>query len=123
MGGDIKIDKWSSCSLKYFKYFVHMNGGERFCLYMRNAAKMHGHWGEWGGWSKCSKTCGNGHRTRVRACNSPEHKSYCIFDGVGNQENINCNNKPCEILGVVAATKACLSFGSDWSVAHTTKGS
>ena len=37
--GVIKIHKWSSCSLKDFKYFVHMNGGERFCLYMRNAAK------------------------------------------------------------------------------------
>ena len=41
--GDIKIDKWSSCSLKDFKYFVHMNGGEGFCLYMRNAAKSNSH--------------------------------------------------------------------------------
>ena len=57
---------------------------------------VYGHWGEWGGWSECSKTCGNGHRTRVRACNSPVHKNYCIFDGVGNREEINCNNKPCE---------------------------
>ena len=42
--GDIKIDKWSSCSLNDFKYFVHMNGGDKFCLYMRNAVKGNINW-------------------------------------------------------------------------------
>ena len=57
---------------------------------------VYGHWGEWGGWSECSKTCETGKRIRVRACNNPVHKNYCIFDGVGNTETTNCKNKPCK---------------------------
>jgi len=30
-----------------------------------------GHWGRWGPWSKCSRTCGQGYKTRSRQCDDP----------------------------------------------------
>lgn len=30
-----------------------------------------GHWGRWGPWTKCSRTCGQGYKTRSRQCDDP----------------------------------------------------
>ncbi|XP_013386999.1 uncharacterized protein LOC106156341 [Lingula anatina] len=41
----------------------------QFCNTM--ACPVEGDWSEWLGWNPCSVTCGTGHRTRYRKCDSP----------------------------------------------------
>ena len=35
---------------------------------------VNGRWSNWAAWSKCSKTCGNGTKTRLRTCTNPPPK-------------------------------------------------
>ena len=42
------------------------------CLSAINTAPVKGHWGRWGPWSKCSRTCGQGYKTRSRQCDDPK---------------------------------------------------
>ena len=56
---------------------------------------VHGNWGEWGAWGSCSMTCGNGHLTRQRSCDSPvptHGGSYCQGN---NKESTSCLTTPC----------------------------
>ncbi|KAM8931068.1 hemicentin-1 [Pelodytes ibericus] len=59
-----------------------------------------GNWSDWSAWEDCSKTCGNGKKTRLRVCNNPparEGGKSCE----GNAVDIaNCNVKPCPVDGV-----------------------
>lgn len=41
------------------------------CLFTVNTVPVKGHWGRWGPWTKCSRTCGQGYRTRSRQCDDP----------------------------------------------------
>ena len=50
-------------------------------------------WGAWGVWNKCSKTCGNGIRSRVRPKNVKEdHGGICPGQPV---ESGSCKLKDC----------------------------
>jgi len=55
-------------------------------------------WGQWNNWSKCSKTCGNGFRTRRRdvqqfAINGGQQ---CQQDQA--QQSEQCNSRPCKTI-------------------------
>ncbi|XP_055041763.2 hemicentin-1 isoform X2 [Misgurnus anguillicaudatus] len=58
-----------------------------------------GNWSEWSPWEECSRTCGQGNRTRVRTCSNP-HAQHggraCEGKAV---EAIMCNIKPCPVAG------------------------
>ncbi|XP_053341492.1 hemicentin-1 [Clarias gariepinus] len=58
-----------------------------------------GHWSEWTEWEECSRTCGQGNRTRVRTCSKPpaQHGGRtCEGRAV---EVIMCSIRPCPVAG------------------------
>ncbi|NWX99119.1 HMCN1 protein, partial [Nothoprocta ornata] len=60
---------------------------------------VHGGWSEWGLWEECSKSCGQGNRTRSRSCSSPPAQ----HGGKGCEgravESVMCNVRPCPVDG------------------------
>ncbi|XP_034265503.1 hemicentin-1 isoform X1 [Pantherophis guttatus] len=67
-----------------------------------------GSWSEWGSWEECSKTCGQGNKTRTRSCSNPpaQHRGRpCEGNAV---EPILCNIRPCPVNG---AWSSWLSWG------------
>jgi len=60
---------------------------------------VNGGWGKWTPWSGCSKSCGNGQKTKSRVCNKPEP----AFGGAGcpgyKIVHATCNINPCPING------------------------
>ncbi|XP_059503813.1 hemicentin-1 isoform X2 [Stegostoma tigrinum] len=58
-----------------------------------------GSWSEWGQWEECSRTCGQGNRTRTRTCtNPPVQYGGKLCDGKA-VEAIMCNIRPCPVVG------------------------
>ncbi|KAM3875993.1 hemicentin-1 [Diretmus argenteus] len=58
-----------------------------------------GNWSEWSPWEECSRTCGQGNRTRVRTCSNPpaQHGGRpCEGKAV---EVIMCSVRPCPVAG------------------------
>ncbi|XP_063057327.1 hemicentin-1 isoform X2 [Engraulis encrasicolus] len=58
-----------------------------------------GGWSEWSPWEECSRTCGQGNRTRVRTCSDPpaQHGGRaCEGKAV---EAIICSIRPCPVAG------------------------
>ncbi|XP_070817740.1 hemicentin-1 [Chaetodon trifascialis] len=58
-----------------------------------------GNWSEWSVWEECSRTCGQGNRTRVRICSNPpaQHGGRpCEGKAV---EVIMCSVRPCPVAG------------------------
>ncbi|XP_027145831.1 hemicentin-1 [Larimichthys crocea] len=58
-----------------------------------------GNWSEWSLWEECSRTCGQGNRTRVRTCSNPpaQHGGRpCEGKAV---EVIMCSVRPCPVAG------------------------
>ncbi|KAM4629779.1 hemicentin-1 [Polymixia lowei] len=58
-----------------------------------------GNWSEWSRWEECSRTCGQGNRTRVRTCSNPpaQHGGRpCEGKAV---EVIMCSVRPCPVVG------------------------
>ncbi|KTF76822.1 hypothetical protein cypCar_00021533 [Cyprinus carpio] len=58
-----------------------------------------GSWSEWSSWEECSRTCGQGNRTRVRTCSNPpaQHGGRaCEGKAV---EAIMCSIRPCPVDG------------------------
>ena len=51
-------------------------------------------WGSWGPWPKCSKTCGGGHRMRMRKCDSPRPSAGMKCIGHRGVSWL-CNENPC----------------------------
>ncbi|XP_009996158.1 PREDICTED: hemicentin-1 [Chaetura pelagica] len=58
-----------------------------------------GNWSEWGLWEECSKSCGQGNRTRSRSCsNPPAQHGGKPCDG-SPVDSIMCNIRPCPVDG------------------------
>ncbi|XP_028259472.1 hemicentin-1 [Parambassis ranga] len=58
-----------------------------------------GNWSEWSLWEECSRTCGQGNRTRVRTCSNPQAQHGgrpCEGKAV---EVIMCSLRPCPVAG------------------------
>ncbi|KAM8746417.1 hemicentin-1 isoform 1-T1 [Acanthopagrus schlegelii] len=58
-----------------------------------------GNWSEWSLWEECSRTCGQGNRTRIRTCSKPpaQHGGRpCEGKAV---EVIMCSVRPCPVAG------------------------
>ncbi|XP_066533975.1 hemicentin-1 [Hoplias malabaricus] len=58
-----------------------------------------GQWSEWSSWEECSRTCGQGNRTRIRTCSKPpaQHGGRaCEGRAV---EVIMCSIRPCPVAG------------------------
>ncbi|GCC29770.1 hypothetical protein chiPu_0008212 [Chiloscyllium punctatum] len=58
-----------------------------------------GSWSEWSQWEECSRTCGQGNRTRTRTCTNPPVQyggKRCDGNAV---EAIMCNIRPCPVVG------------------------
>ena len=59
---------------------------------------VHGQWGSWSSWSSCTKTCGEGKKTRSRECDSPSPAyggDHCEVYNGNKSHSISCNNDPC----------------------------
>lgn len=57
--------------------------------------RVDGGWGAWGSYSECSRTCGGGVRSRMRACNAPTPENggkYCIGQRIQYES---CNTEAC----------------------------
>ncbi|XP_027318206.1 hemicentin-1 isoform X4 [Anas platyrhynchos] len=58
-----------------------------------------GNWSEWGLWEECSKSCGQGNRTRTRICSNPSAQhggKPCDGSAV---DSVMCNIRPCPVDG------------------------
>nr|XP_061831771.1 hemicentin-1-like isoform X1 [Nerophis lumbriciformis] len=58
-----------------------------------------GNWSEWSSWEECSRSCGQGNRTRVRTCSNPPAQNGgrpCEGRAV---EVIMCSVRPCPVAG------------------------
>ncbi|KAK6187340.1 hypothetical protein SNE40_005396 [Patella caerulea] len=76
--GYFKPMEFDTCAIK----------GENFCT---ECCEVNGNWGHWSEYSQCSVTCGNGTRTRTRACDKPVSSNGCS-DCVGmDTETQDCN--------------------------------
>ncbi|KFP01647.1 Hemicentin-1, partial [Calypte anna] len=56
-----------------------------------------GNWSEWAPWEECSKSCGQGNRTRTRTCSNPSAQhggKPCDGSAV---ESVMCNIRPCPV--------------------------
>ncbi|XP_029473326.1 LOW QUALITY PROTEIN: hemicentin-1 [Rhinatrema bivittatum] len=58
-----------------------------------------GNWSEWSAWEECSRTCGQGNRTRTRTCSNPSAQyggRACDGNAV---EVVMCSVRPCPVHG------------------------
>ncbi|XP_039591708.1 hemicentin-1 isoform X2 [Polypterus senegalus] len=58
-----------------------------------------GNWSEWSTWEECTRTCGQGNRTRVRSCTNPSSQhggKACEGKAV---DLLVCNVRPCPVAG------------------------
>ena len=58
---------------------------------------MHGGFSQWSSFTECSKTCGNGLKSRTRLCNSPEPRGDAGRNCTGDFNEIkHCRLATCE---------------------------
>uniref|UniRef100_A0A8C3DQA4 Hemicentin-1 n=1 Tax=Corvus moneduloides TaxID=1196302 RepID=A0A8C3DQA4_CORMO len=65
----------------------------------RQPCPVDGSWSEWGLWEECSRSCGQGNRTRSRTCSNPlaQHGGKpCEGSAL---ESVMCNLRPCPVPG------------------------
>ncbi|NWV42606.1 HMCN1 protein, partial [Grantiella picta] len=58
-----------------------------------------GSWSEWGLWEECSKSCGQGNRTRSRTCSNPPAQHGGKPCEGSALETVMCNLRPCPVAG------------------------
>ncbi|XP_071421021.1 hemicentin-1 [Pithys albifrons albifrons] len=58
-----------------------------------------GGWSEWGLWEECSRSCGQGSRSRSRSCSAPlaQHGGQPCMGSAA--ESVPCNVRPCPVAG------------------------
>uniref|UniRef100_A0A8B9SME3 Hemicentin 1 n=1 Tax=Anas platyrhynchos TaxID=8839 RepID=A0A8B9SME3_ANAPL len=69
-----------------------------------------GNWSEWGLWEECSKSCGQGNRTRTRICSNPSAQhggKPCDGSAV---DSVMCNIRPCPVCGTIISSKVAVWF-------------
>ena len=90
-----------SCSESPFPNPTHDATDSPTSLATEAPRPVDGMWGEWGGWNSCSEPCGEGNRTRGRACVPP------VFGGLDCQgeatQTETCNITSCPVLSCPAA--------------------
>ncbi|XP_050994845.1 LOW QUALITY PROTEIN: hemicentin-1 [Labeo rohita] len=115
-GGFSEWMEWGACSvscgtglqkrLRQCNNPFPANGG-RHCLGLATETRscqgkpcpVDGNWSEWSSWEECSRTCGQGNRTRVRTCSNPSAQHggrACEGKAV---EAIMCSIRPCPVAG------------------------
>ncbi|CAJ0917991.1 unnamed protein product [Ranitomeya imitator] len=65
-----------------------------------------GSWSDWSPWEECSKTCGNGKKTRTRSCHVPPGQGggkSCLGKAV---DTIVCSTEPCPVNGIWSSWQA-----------------
>ncbi|NXE93182.1 HMCN1 protein, partial [Menura novaehollandiae] len=58
-----------------------------------------GSWSEWGLWEECSRSCGQGNRTRSRTCSNPPAQHGGKPCEGSALESVMCNLRPCPVAG------------------------
>ncbi|NWQ77372.1 HMCN1 protein, partial [Columbina picui] len=58
-----------------------------------------GNWSEWGLWEECSRSCGQGNRTRSRTCSSPAAQHGGRPCPGSALDSVLCNGRPCPVAG------------------------
>ncbi|AWP10692.1 putative hemicentin-1 [Scophthalmus maximus] len=115
-GGYSEWAEWGPCSvscgvglqkrLRQCNNPLPANGG-RHCAGVETETRscrgkpcpVDGNWSEWSLWEECSRTCGQGNRTRIRTCSDPpaQHGGRpCEGKAV---EVIMCSVRPCPVAG------------------------
>ncbi|XP_010131672.1 PREDICTED: LOW QUALITY PROTEIN: hemicentin-1-like, partial [Buceros rhinoceros silvestris] len=82
------------------------NGGRRCEGPDRDVRSCHskpcpvdGNWSEWGLWEECSKSCGQGNRTRTRTCSNPPAQHGGKPCGGSAVDSVMCIIRPCPVDG------------------------
>ncbi|XP_064928861.1 hemicentin-1 isoform X2 [Columba livia] len=58
-----------------------------------------GNWSEWGLWEECSRSCGQGNRSRSRTCSSPAAQHGGRPCQGSALDSLMCNIRPCPVAG------------------------
>ncbi|KAK2908097.1 hemicentin-1 isoform X2 [Channa argus] len=115
-GGFSEWAEWSPCSvscsvgtqkrLRQCNNPLPANGGQHCAGSDTETRSCHGKpcpvdgsWSEWSLWEECSRTCGQGNRTRIRTCSNPRTQHggrTCEGKAV---EAIMCSVRPCPVAG------------------------
>uniref|UniRef100_A0A8C3XYG7 Hemicentin-1 n=1 Tax=Catharus ustulatus TaxID=91951 RepID=A0A8C3XYG7_CATUS len=65
----------------------------------RQPCPVDGSWSEWGLWEECSRSCGQGNRTRSRTCSNPPAQHGGKPCEGSALESVMCNLRPCPVAG------------------------
>ncbi|XP_059334168.1 hemicentin-1 [Ammospiza nelsoni] len=65
----------------------------------RQPCPVDGSWSEWGLWDECSRSCGQGNRTRSRTCSNPPAQHGGKPCEGSTLESVMCNLRPCPVAG------------------------
>uniref|UniRef100_A0A8C9UEL9 Hemicentin 1 n=1 Tax=Serinus canaria TaxID=9135 RepID=A0A8C9UEL9_SERCA len=65
----------------------------------RQPCPVDGSWSEWGLWEECSRSCGQGNRTRSRTCSNPPAQHGGEPCEGSALESVMCNLRPCPVAG------------------------
>lgn len=77
-----------------------------------------GNWSEWSSWEECSRTCGQGNRTRVRTCSNPPAQHGGRACEGKTVEVIMCSIRPCPGEWRNTSSPACALGISVWLASY-----